>query len=186
MVAEQPKSARNKYLLGRALAAAQRTEEAATQYRAAAEAGEIEAAYRLGLMYVDGKNGIEPSDAEAAIWLTKAAAGGYIDAAAELALLDWRRTKRDESRAAALALVNAAADHGSVAAQRFLSDQALDKSEPDLAEALYRLLVVYRLSSGADSSAEMELENKIAALTRRLSAPVAVGIAQKARAWAAR
>jgi len=186
MLAEQPKSARYQYLLGRALAAAKRWPEAAKQYRGAAEAGEVDASYQLALMYLSGTGQADRSEAKAVGWLTQAAKGGHLDASAELAVLDLRQATSEQDRAAALGRLHRAADAGSPLAQRVLSDRALDQREPDLKESLFRLLVAYRSSSTLEPGEVADLENTIAATARLLPAPVAVDAAQKARAWAAR
>jgi hypothetical protein len=53
--------------------------EAARWYRKAAEQGQVEAQYNLGLMYDYGE-GVVEDDAEAARWYRKAAEQGEVDA----------------------------------------------------------------------------------------------------------
>ena len=62
-------------------------DEAAKWYRLAAEQGDANAQYILGVLYEDGL-GVEQSDTEAEKWYRKAAEQGNTDAAKRLAKLD--------------------------------------------------------------------------------------------------
>jgi hypothetical protein len=183
-IVQRPNEPRLRYLLGRALEAAGRQEDAAASYRKGAEAGYAIAAYRLGQMYMAGDGHLEKSQADAAIWFGRAAAGGYADAAAELALMNFRQAQSPQDRDSAMKRVVAAAERGSAAAYAFLAKQDLAESEPKLSDALYHMILAYRLSPAAGGNGvKRELETGIAAVTRRLAAPDAVAIASKARAW---
>jgi hypothetical protein len=183
-IARRPDEPRLHHLLGRALEAAGRQDPAAAEYRKAAEAGYAAAAYRLGQMYLAGEGALEKSQANAAIWFGRAAQAGHADAAAEIALMNFRQARSAQEREAALKLVAAAADRGSAVAHTFLARQAQTADEPQWSQALFHMLVTYRLSAPTDmETAKWEFENGIAAAARQLSAAEAVAVAAKARGW---
>lgn len=95
---------------------------------AAAERGETEAQYLLGLQYREG-DGLDRNPAEAEKWLRRAAQSGYTEAQAALGSLQAASGDRDRLTEAAKWLITAA-DQGNVQAQQSLGD--LYRSNPGL------------------------------------------------------
>lgn len=62
--------------------------------QARAQAGDVEAQYRLGVMYLDGQ-GVPADELEAERWLTRAARGGHTSAYIRLLPIVKRRESRD-------------------------------------------------------------------------------------------
>ena len=79
------------------------------ELQSAAESGDLEAEYRLGMCYYEGSGGAEQNDRQAFYWLDQAAEGGHI-AAQYGAGLCWAGgvgTRQDFDRAAELYLAAA-------------------------------------------------------------------------------
>ncbi len=96
--------------------------------RAAAERGEAEAQYLLGLQYREG-DGLDKNPAEAEKWLRRAAQAGSTEAQTALGSLQAVSEDQDKLTEAAKWLLKAA-DQGSVQAQQALGD--LYRSHPGL------------------------------------------------------
>ena len=85
-------------------AAAARKQAGLRELQSAAESGDLEAEYRLGMSYYEGSGGAEQNDQQAFYWLDQAAEGGHI-AAQYGAGLCWAAgvgTRQDFDRAAEL------------------------------------------------------------------------------------
>jgi WD40 repeat protein len=180
-VAVHPADADLQNLLGMALEATQHSEQAVATYRKAAEAHNGHAADRLGNMYLNGEAGLQKSVSDAAIWFRQAADAGVADAAAQLALMNVHDAHTSQEHDAAMARVVVSANQGSSLAHAFLAQQALSRSSPDWADALFHWIVAYRLS-GMNRD-KWPLENGIAAAARKLGAAAALPVTAKARAW---
>jgi uncharacterized protein len=124
--------------------------KAVQTWRPAAEAGEPEAQYRLGVMYADGK-GVAPNDAEAALWFERAASQG--NAAAQYNLgasyAEGVGVRRDMETAAKW--FHRAADQGNVLAQLNLGLQyaaGAGVAQDDVEAMKWIDLAIYALPAG--------------------------------------
>lgn len=92
-----------------------------TQVKQAAEQGDVEAQYNLGLMYYEDEDGEE--DSRAAIWFTKAAEQEHVDAQRYLAVIygDGFGVEKDNNQA--IAWLHKAAEQGNAEDQVSLADE---------------------------------------------------------------
>ena len=93
--------------------------------RQAAERGDPNAQFELGVRYAEGK-GVAPDDKEAARWILKAAEQGHLEAQFNLGLMyaDGNGVPLDESKA--VEWLRKAAQKGSAQAQQILRDNGLN------------------------------------------------------------
>jgi len=85
-------------------------------WRPAAQAGDAEAQYRLGVLYAEGK-GVAPNDAEAALWFERAAEQGVAMAQYNMGASYFEGTGVRKDVAAAAKWFRRAADQGVALAQ---------------------------------------------------------------------
>lgn len=92
-----------------------------TQTQQAAEQGDVEAQYRLGLMYYEDEDGEE--DSRAVVWFTKAAEQGHVDSQRYLAVIygDGLGVEKDNDQA--IAWLHKTAEQGELEDQLSLADE---------------------------------------------------------------
>jgi TPR repeat protein len=120
-VAAYPASTRFRYQLGRALARADRFEEAAALWRQAADAGHLAAMAGLGWLYGLGR-GVAQDGVEAEAWYRRAAEGGHAASQYQLGVVYENGTGVDRDGVEAMTWYEAAADAGHPEAQLRLAD----------------------------------------------------------------
>ena len=136
---------------------------AAQDFRAAADGGNADGAYSLGLLYREGK-GVEQDRGLAASWLRRAAEGDSLGAQIEygIALYNGDGVKKDEAAGFRL-LMKAAARNNPVAQNRVARVLATGKGAPkDTIEAMK-----YHLMARAAGVPDEWLDQQLAAMSGR-------------------